>query len=69
MKELVITNIGTIVTGKLTEPITDRDTIAIRDGVIAEIGGPDLLQDIFPAVPDRRSPRSQRPGSQWYHEP
>ena len=44
MKELVITNIGTIVTGKLTDPITEHDTIAIRGGVIAEIGGPGLLE-------------------------
>lgn len=43
MKELVITNIGTIVTGKLTDPVTDSNTIVVKDGVIAEIGGPDLL--------------------------
>ncbi|NBJ02688.1 Enamidase [Lachnospiraceae bacterium] len=45
MKELVITNIGTIVTGKLTDPITDCNTIAIRDGMIAEIGGEELLKN------------------------
>lgn len=45
MKELVITNIGTIVTGKLTDPITDCNTIAIREGMIAEIGGEELLKD------------------------
>ncbi len=45
MKELVITNIGTIVTGKLTDPITDCNTIAIREGMIAEIGGEGLLKD------------------------
>ena len=45
MKELVITNIGTIVTGKLTDPITDCNTIAIREGMIAEIGGEELLKN------------------------
>lgn len=45
MKELAITNIGTIVTGKLTDPITDCNTIAIRDGMIAEIGGEELLKN------------------------
>jgi len=41
----VITNIGTIVTGKLTDPITDCNTIAIREGMIAEIGGEELLKN------------------------
>ena len=41
----MITNIGTIVTGKLTDPITDCNTIAIRDGMIAEIGGEELLKN------------------------
>ena len=45
MKELAITNIGTIVTGKLTDPITDCNTIAIREGMIAEIGGEELLKN------------------------
>ena len=44
MKELILTNIGTIVTGKLEDPITDLDTIAIRDGVIKEIGSAELLE-------------------------
>lgn len=44
MKELVITNIGTIVTGKLEDPITNCDTIAIQDGVIVEIGGSALVE-------------------------
>ena len=50
MKELVITNIGTIVTGKLTDPITDCNTIAIRDGMIAEIGGEELLKNDYAAA-------------------
>lgn len=41
----MITNIGTIVTGKLTDPITDCNTIAIREGMIAEIGGEELLKN------------------------
>lgn len=44
MKELILTNIGTIVTGKLEDPITDLDTIVIRDGVIKEIGSAELLE-------------------------
>lgn len=40
----MITNIGTIVTGKLEDPVTNCDTIAIQDGVIAEIGGSALVE-------------------------
>ena len=40
MADLVIRNIGTIVTGDVTAPIADEgaDTIVIRDGLIASVG-------------------------------
>lgn len=38
MTDLVITNIGTIVTGDMEAPIADGDTIVCRDGVIAYVG-------------------------------
>lgn len=38
MTDLVISNIGTIVTGDIEAPIADGDTIVCRDGVIAYVG-------------------------------
>ncbi len=38
MSDLVIRNIGTIVTGDLDRPIAEGDTIVVRDGKIAQIG-------------------------------
>ncbi len=38
MTDLVITNIGTVVTGDMEAPIADADTIVCRDGVIAYVG-------------------------------
>ena len=39
MSDLTITNIGTIVSGNITAPITPGDTIVIRDGKIESVGG------------------------------
>ena len=39
MSDLVIANIGTIVTGHLAQPLADGDTIVVRDGLIAYLGG------------------------------
>lgn len=36
--KLVIKNIGTLLSGKLEQPILDADTIVVRDGIIAEVG-------------------------------
>ena len=38
MSDLVIRNIGTIVTGNVDAPIADGDTIVVRDGMIASVG-------------------------------
>ena len=38
MSDLVIRNIGTIVTGDVTAPIADGDTVVVRDGIIASVG-------------------------------
>ena len=38
MGDLVIRNIGTIVTGDVTAPIADGDTVVVRDGIIASVG-------------------------------
>lgn len=47
MSDLTITNIGTIVSGNITAPITPGDTIVIRDGKIESVGespGPDGVE-------------------------
>ena len=38
MSDLVIRNIGAIVTGDVDDPIGDGDTVVVRDGVIASVG-------------------------------
>ena len=38
MSDLVVTNIGTIVSGDIAAPITPGDTIVVRDGSIAFVG-------------------------------
>jgi enamidase len=38
MTDLLLRNVGAILTGSLTEPTIDADSIYVRDGVIAEIG-------------------------------
>jgi enamidase len=38
MSDLVIRNIGTIVTGDVGAPIAEGDTIVVRDGIIASVG-------------------------------
>ncbi len=38
MSDLLIRNIGTIVSGDIQAPIADGDTIVVRDGVIASVG-------------------------------
>jgi enamidase len=38
LSELVIRNIGTIVSGDINQPLADGDTIVVRDGLIASIG-------------------------------
>ncbi len=41
MSDVVIRNIGTIVTGDIAHPIADGDTIVTREGKIAYVGGED----------------------------
>ena len=41
MSDLVVTNIGTIVTGDVSAPVADGDTIVVHDGVIASVGSGD----------------------------
>lgn len=38
MSDLVICNIGSIVTGDIEEPLADGDTIVVRDGLISSVG-------------------------------
>ncbi|MGZ4132439.1 MAG: amidohydrolase family protein [Actinomycetota bacterium] len=38
MSDLVIRNIGTIVTGDVASPVAEGDTIVVRDGAIASVG-------------------------------
>ncbi|TEB07271.1 Enamidase [Pelotomaculum schinkii] len=46
MATIAITNIGTLVTGDISNPLRKDDTILIRDGRIAGIGGAEILKDI-----------------------
>jgi enamidase len=38
MSDVLIRNVGSIATGKLSEPTIDADSIYVQDGVIAEVG-------------------------------
>lgn len=38
MSDLLLRNVGTILSGSLTEPTIDADSIYVRDGIIEEIG-------------------------------
>jgi enamidase len=38
VSDLVIRNIGAIVTGDVAEPVAEGDTIVVRDGIIASVG-------------------------------
>ena len=38
MSQLVITNIGTVVSGMLDTPLLDADTVVVRDGIIEFVG-------------------------------
>lgn len=40
MRDLVITNIGTIISGDVSSPIATGDTIVVRDGAIVAVGSP-----------------------------
>lgn len=44
MSELIITKIGKLVSGDIAHPLLDADTIYIKDGRFAEIGGEEILQ-------------------------
>src|SRR5690554_4367478 len=46
MAKLVVTNIGTIATGDIGKPILEASTIVIENGLIAAIGGSELLEGI-----------------------
>lgn len=43
MPDLIITNIGTLVSGDWEHPVLDCDTVAIRGGLIDAVGGAELL--------------------------
>ena len=43
MPDLIITNIGTLVSGDWENPVLDCDTVAIRGGLIDAVGGAELL--------------------------
>lgn len=45
MSALVITNIGTIVSGKMEEPVIKGDTIVVKEKKIEAIGGKELLNE------------------------
>ncbi|NMA17833.1 MAG: amidohydrolase family protein [Clostridiaceae bacterium] len=44
MKDLIIINIGTLVSGDVKQPILNHTAIAIRNGVIEQLGGDELLE-------------------------
>jgi enamidase len=44
MSDLVIVNIGTLVSGEWKNPLLESDTIAVKDGMITEIGGTELVK-------------------------
>ncbi|HBC92822.1 MAG TPA: Enamidase, partial [Pelotomaculum sp.] len=46
MAVIAITNIGTLVTGDISNPLREDDTILIQDGRIAGIGGVEILKNI-----------------------
>jgi len=46
VSDLVIRNIGTIATGDVRAPIAAADTVVVRDGVIASVGGDEDAGDI-----------------------
>ncbi len=50
MSVVVITNIGTIVSGDINQPLLEGNTILIKDGLITAVGGEDILQGISPEV-------------------
>lgn len=44
MQELLITNIGKLVSGDIRHPLLEADTIYIKDGLFAEIGGKETTE-------------------------
>ncbi|HIZ82680.1 MAG TPA: amidohydrolase family protein [Candidatus Mediterraneibacter pullistercoris] len=42
--ELIVTNIGKLVSGDIAHPLLDADTVYIKDGLFEEIGGEELLK-------------------------
>ncbi len=42
--ELIVTNIGKLVSGDITQPLLDADTIYIKDGLFEEIGNQEILK-------------------------
>ncbi|WP_338833198.1 Enamidase [Moorella humiferrea] len=50
MSMVVIKNIGTIVSGDINQPLLEGNTILIKDGLIAAVGGEDILQGVSPEV-------------------
>ena len=48
--DLVVRNIGTIVTGDIRSPIAEGDTIVVRDGLIASVGSGDDAGDIAATI-------------------
>lgn len=44
MQELLITNIGKLVSGDIRHPLLEADTIYIKDGLFAEIGGKEMTE-------------------------
>jgi enamidase len=45
MTDMVIGNIGTLVSGNLDQPLIDGDTIVVRDGLISAVGNRDDCDD------------------------
>lgn len=46
MSALVIKNIGKLITGNIKNPVSEADTIVIKEGKIDKLGDSNLLQDI-----------------------
>jgi len=48
MSVLVIKNIGKLVSGKISSPLLDADTIVVKDGIIAEVGKGTIVEKYSP---------------------
>ena len=55
MATTVITNIGTIVSGLIDQPILSGDVIVVKDGKIDAIGGAELVEALNKAASEYKT--------------